>query len=390
MLRDAGLDRLRPRLEVPPGGLAASARRRDPCAVCDRDRERLARAGRSRAPSERGATPRRPSSSTRRRCSISSRSARRRSRTASWWSWRPGTGRISSARSRRPSRAGRNSWPSSMPCIASSVRLMIHENWRFRPWYRAMRAEIDSGLIGRPIRLRIAHHDTRALRPDGFAQQPYLATMPRLILMDVGVHLVDTARYLIGEIRTVSATTRPVRAPGTVGEDVATLLSIVRFAGDVPWAWLDPELVHAGLSGQVGVGVRIPTVVEGTDGAVRLLDQRLARAHPPRRPSSGPGPVHLPPDDPRSTSTAARRHRSGISSQGLLTWHPSHETRAADNLQDHGGDLGRLPLGRGRTNRIDLIPAGAVRPSGATDRQPPTRGSPSLARPACRRAGRTC
>ena len=85
-----------------------------------------------------------------------------------------------------------------------------------------MRAEIDSGLIGRPIRLRIAHHDTRALRPDGFAQQPYLTTMPRLILMDMGCHLVDTSRYLLGEVQKVSATIG--RFGGrNVGEDMAML-----------------------------------------------------------------------------------------------------------------------------------------------------------------------
>ena len=38
-------------------------------------------------------------------------------------------------------------------CLTTGVRLMIHENWRFRPWYRAMRREIDSGAIGRPLRL---------------------------------------------------------------------------------------------------------------------------------------------------------------------------------------------------------------------------------------------
>ncbi len=90
-------------------------------------------------------------------------------------------------------------------CEAAGVRLMIHENWRFRPWYRALRAELDRGSIGRPIRLRITHHDTRAIRPDGLAQQPYLATMPRLILMDMGCHLVDTSRYLMGELSTIAA-----------------------------------------------------------------------------------------------------------------------------------------------------------------------------------------
>ncbi len=112
-------------------------------------------------------------------------------------------------------------------CISTDTRLMIHENWRFRPWYRALRAEIDAGSIGRPIRLRISHRDTRALRADGFADQPYLAHAPRLILLEMGCHLIDTARYLIGEIQTVSATVGKFGA--TLGEDVA-MLSIY-FAG---------------------------------------------------------------------------------------------------------------------------------------------------------------
>ncbi len=53
--------------------------------------------------------------------------------------------------------------------VSTGIRLMFHENWRFRPWYRAMCAEIDSGAIGRPIRLRIARRDTRALREGGWA-----------------------------------------------------------------------------------------------------------------------------------------------------------------------------------------------------------------------------
>ena len=91
-------------------------------------------------------------------------------------------------------------------CESANVRLMIHENWRFRPWYRALRTLIDSGSIGRPIRVRIAHRDLRAICPEGFIDQPYQAAMPRLILMDMGCHLVDTARYLMGEIQSVSAT----------------------------------------------------------------------------------------------------------------------------------------------------------------------------------------
>ena len=39
----------------------------------------------------------------------------------------------------------------------------------FKGLARALRAAIDGGAIGRPIRLRLAHRDTRALRTGGFA-----------------------------------------------------------------------------------------------------------------------------------------------------------------------------------------------------------------------------
>ena len=150
-------------------------------------------------------------------------------------------------------------------CDTAGVRLMIHENWRFRPWYRALRAEIDAGTIGRPLRLRIAHRDTRALRPDGFADQPYFATMKRLILMEMGCHLVDAARYLIGEVHTVSATLRRF-GKGHIGEDLATLQ--LDFAGgvlgllDMSWCAV-PDVARPEWALN-------ETAVEGTEGTLRL------------------------------------------------------------------------------------------------------------------------
>lgn len=150
-------------------------------------------------------------------------------------------------------------------CERAGVRLMIHENWRFRPWYRALRREIDAGSIGRPIRVRITHHDTRALRPDGFSDQPFLATMPRLILMEMGCHLIDAARFLLGEVASVSATTGRFGS-GHPGEDVATLS--LRFAsgalGLLDMSWCAPaERARAEWALN-------DTVVEGTEGVLRV------------------------------------------------------------------------------------------------------------------------
>jgi predicted dehydrogenase len=209
-------------------------------------------------------------------------------------------------------------------CITSGVRLMIHENWRFRPWYRVLRAEIDSGLVGRPIRLRMSHYDTRALRPDGFALQPYLATMRRLILMDMGCHLVDTARYLIGEIQTVSASIGRF-GRRTVGEDVA-MLSVYFAGGVLGWfdlSWCTPA------EGARPEWALSPTVVEGTDGTVRLLtDGSLEWTSPSGRRERKPVP--LPPDDQVYVDGYAATQRHFI--EGLLTG-AEHETRASDNLK---------------------------------------------------------
>jgi predicted dehydrogenase len=175
-------------------------------------------------------------------------------------------------------------------CDAAGVRLMIHENWRFRPWNRALRAEIDAGRVGRPLRLRVSHADTRALRPDGFADQPFLAEMPRLILMEMGCHLIDTARYLIGEIQTVSATTSRFGS-GHFGEDIATLS--VYFSGgalgllDMTWC-APPDLARPEWALN-------ETVVEGTAGSLGVTADGSLRFES-LRGKSETIPVPLPPD----------------------------------------------------------------------------------------------
>lgn len=209
-------------------------------------------------------------------------------------------------------------------CRAAGVRLMIHENWRFRPWYRALRAEIEAGTVGRPIRLRMNHRDTRALRPDGFSDQPFLATAGRLILMEMGCHLVDTARFLLGEIQTVAAILGRFGA-GHPGEDVATL-SIRFTAGplgllDMTWcATADVARPEWALN---------ETVLEGTAGALKVqadgslllvgLDGRCERR-----------PVALPSDDAVYVRGYVDAQTHFI--EGLLHGGP-HETSGADTLK---------------------------------------------------------
>ena len=104
-------------------------------------------------------------------------------------------------------------------CSRAGVPLMVHENFRWQTPIQAVRKAIDSGVIGQPFWGRVSFRSAF----DVFSGQPYLATSDRFILQDLGIHIIDIARFLFGEVSTLSAATRRVN-PRIAGEDVATLL----------------------------------------------------------------------------------------------------------------------------------------------------------------------
>ena len=116
-------------------------------------------------------------------------------------------------------------------CRAAGVRLMVNENWRWRPWYRVIRSLVDEGAVGRPFYLRIASRSAAAAAtsPDPsahpFEDQPFLRTLQPLILLEIGPHYFDVARYLFGDPSGVFAQTLKVTPPERVlGEEVASAL----------------------------------------------------------------------------------------------------------------------------------------------------------------------
>ena len=104
-------------------------------------------------------------------------------------------------------------------CAAAGVPLMVHENFRWQTPIQAVRRVLDEGRIGRPFWGRVSFRSAF----DVYSGQPYLATDPRFIIQDLGIHTIDIARFLFGEVATLSARTTRVN-PKIAGEDVATLL----------------------------------------------------------------------------------------------------------------------------------------------------------------------
>jgi predicted dehydrogenase len=106
---------------------------------------------------------------------------------------------------------------------AAEVPFMVHENWRWQPWFREVDRRIEAGDIGVPVTyaFRVRRNDGGGAKP--YPAQPYFSQMPRLLVHETLVHQLDTARFLFGEIRSVYAQARR-RNPVIAGEDQAMLI----------------------------------------------------------------------------------------------------------------------------------------------------------------------
>ena len=104
-------------------------------------------------------------------------------------------------------------------CQQAGVPLFVHENWRWQTPIRAFKAILNQGTIGPIFRARITYSNSFPV----FDNQPFLKGLEQFILTDIGTHILDTARMLFGEAKTVYCRTSRVH-PDIRGEDVATVM----------------------------------------------------------------------------------------------------------------------------------------------------------------------
>ncbi len=97
---------------------------------------------------------------------------------------------------------------------AAARPLIVHENFRWQKPLRLVRAEIAAGSIGAPAFARISFRHGH----DVYANQPYLAEVENLALTDMGLHLFDVARFLMGDVAAVTCLTQRLN-PAVRGED---------------------------------------------------------------------------------------------------------------------------------------------------------------------------
>ncbi|MBI2689539.1 MAG: Gfo/Idh/MocA family oxidoreductase [Acidobacteria bacterium] len=107
---------------------------------------------------------------------------------------------------------------------AAGIPFMIHENWRWQPWYRVIASEMAKGGLGAPVSYTFRTRKRDGAGPEPYLLQPYFRTMPRVLLHETLVHHIDTARFLFGELETVYARVRKVN-PRIVGEDQVLMIA---------------------------------------------------------------------------------------------------------------------------------------------------------------------
>jgi predicted dehydrogenase len=107
---------------------------------------------------------------------------------------------------------------------AHGAQLVIHENFRFQPWYRAIRKALNGGQIGQvpqaTFRLRPCDGQGRRACLD---RQPCFRRMERLLVHETGVQSIDTFRFLLGDPIAVYADLRRINTE-IAGEDAGYIL----------------------------------------------------------------------------------------------------------------------------------------------------------------------
>ncbi|MBJ3774215.1 Gfo/Idh/MocA family protein [Acuticoccus mangrovi] len=111
--------------------------------------------------------------------------------------------------------------------LPPDARVMVHENWRWRGPYRSLAAALRRGTLWRPTHF---HFDVASagLLPDAtgalpaLARQPFFTTMPRLVVLELLIHHLDTLEFLFGPL-TIDAARTARRCDRVAGEDLAVI-----------------------------------------------------------------------------------------------------------------------------------------------------------------------
>lgn len=148
----------------------------------------------------------------------------------------------------------------------NGARVIIHENFRFQPWYREIKTLLDGGAIGAPYQITFRLRPGDGQGPEAYmARQPYFQTMERFLIHETGVHWIDTFRFLMGEVSAVSASLTRLN-PAIAGEDAGIVQ--FEFSNGTRGVFDGNRLAsHAATNRRLTMG---EMEIDGSGGSIRL------------------------------------------------------------------------------------------------------------------------
>src|SRR2546430_8675902 len=111
--------------------------------------------------------------------------------------------------------------------VKHQTRLMVHENWRFRGYYRDAASWLREGRIGNVKQAQLTLltsgvlPGSDGLRP-ALERQPFMRGGKSMLVAEGLIHHLDTLRMLLGPLRVTSASLSPSYSE-MAGEDGAGL-----------------------------------------------------------------------------------------------------------------------------------------------------------------------
>ena len=143
---------------------------------------------------------------------------------------------------------------------------VVHENFRFQPWYGALKELVNAGRIGTPYQVTFHLRPGDGQGPEAYlGRQPYFQQMPRFLVHETAIHWIDVFRYLFGEVSAITARLRKLN-PVIAGEDAGYL--VFEFTDGQTGLFDGNRLAdHAADNHRLTMGEML---IEGSEGALRL------------------------------------------------------------------------------------------------------------------------
>ena len=148
----------------------------------------------------------------------------------------------------------------------NNILLIVHENFRFQPWYLKIKTILDSDALGELYQVSFRMRPGDGQGKDAYLnRQPYFQKMERFLIHETAIHFIDVFRFLFGEIETIFANLSKLNEHIN-GEDAGYVL--FNFKNGVRGIFDGNRLSdHIAKDRRLTIG---EMVIEGSNGTLRL------------------------------------------------------------------------------------------------------------------------